>query len=139
MKPSRLRSTRTPGSLTAQWRRAINKSSGPRGSQTTYYLRVEGEGLLPRYKPNEFVLADRSKEVEPGDEVVVLFQDGEILIRVFDGAEVGVARFSDVNERSRHTWRVPLDAITAMHRVTGRFKSLIAFTEADVEEFRRCS
>lgn len=48
-----------------------------------YAIRCEGESMMPRIQPNEYVIAEADKAPEPGDEVVVYDTQGRVMVKRF--------------------------------------------------------
>lgn len=95
-----------------------------------YALRIRGESMSPRYLPGEFVGVDPCAEVLPSDEVIVLRQDGQRMIKRLLWQRDDQACFESVNKAFQN---IILDAadIAGMHLVMGRVPRS-AFRQSEV-------
>ncbi|QJD98633.1 helix-turn-helix transcriptional regulator [Massilia forsythiae] len=83
-----------------------------------YALRVRGESMSPRYLPGEYVGVDPCADVLPSDEVIVLFHEGQRMIKRLLWARDGQACFESVNKDYQNII-CDLAEISAMHLVIG--------------------
>lgn len=81
-----------------------------------YALRCEGDSMLPRIRPGEFVVVEPSFEAAPGDDVVVKSADGRVMVKTLLYLRDGRVYLGSVNN-SHPTISVPASDVAVMHRV----------------------
>jgi phage repressor protein C with HTH and peptisase S24 domain len=70
----------------------------PSNDPNAFGLRVDSDGLRPRYKPGEVLIIEPLGAIEPGHEVAVKTREGRVLVRVLDWRRTGMVQLSSVNE-----------------------------------------
>lgn len=89
-----------------------------------YALRCIGDSMSPRIRHGEYVIAEPSREVVPGDEVVVKDKSGRVMVKIWQNTRDGMAYFASVNE-SYKPFGILIDQIDRMHYIAGIAKSAL--------------
>jgi SOS-response transcriptional repressor LexA len=61
-------------------------------------IQIKGSNLRPRVKNEEYIIADSSRDLVPGDDVIVTFADGKIAILQFLYSRGGETTYGNVND-----------------------------------------
>ncbi|AET90658.1 putative phage repressor [Burkholderia sp. YI23] len=90
----------------------------PTADPDAYAIECEGDSMLPRIKPGEFVIIEPNTPVTPGEEVLVRAKDGRVMVKVFAYRASGRSHFLSTNKA--HAAIAISDAeIEKMHFVAG--------------------
>lgn len=94
----------------------------PTADPAAYAVQCQGDSMAPRIKHNEYIVAEPSVEVSPGDEVLVRSTEGRMMVKQFLYARDGRLHFASVNDP---TASVVLDAneVESLHFVSAIAKS----------------
>lgn len=90
----------------------------PTTDPDAYALQCEGESMLPRIRPGEFVIVEPNQAVQPGDEVMVRSTDGRVMVKEFLYKAGGRCHLASVNA-SHGRISIPVEEIEKMHYVGG--------------------
>ncbi|WP_434663526.1 S24 family peptidase [Paraburkholderia sp. A3BS-1L] len=90
----------------------------PTADPDAYALQCEGESMLPRIRPGEFVIIEPNQPIQPGDEVMVRSTDGRVMVKEFLYKANGRCHLASVNA-SHGRISIPVDEIEKMHYVGG--------------------
>jgi transcriptional regulator with XRE-family HTH domain len=85
-----------------------------------YAVRIFGDAFHPRIKSGELVVLEPSREIEPGDEVLVLLTDGRSMLRELAHHRDGQFAFNGINAHPRLT--VADSEIESLHYVAAIVK-----------------
>ncbi len=90
----------------------------PTSDPDAYALKCEGESMLPRIRPGEYVIIEPNHPVQPGDEVMVKSVDGRVMIKelLFTGG--GRYHLASVNA-SHGRISIPINDVEKMEYVGG--------------------
>lgn len=80
--------------------------------------------MMPRIKEGEFVIVEPNHDYAPGDEVLVVTQDGEFMVKTFLFERDGLFHLMSVNE-DHPPVRVSRENIEKIHYVAGIAKSAL--------------
>ncbi|MFS8973880.1 helix-turn-helix domain-containing protein [Cupriavidus necator] len=94
----------------------------PTTDPDAYGLRCNGDSMRPRVKHGEFVIIEPNRRVTNGDEVLVVSQDGRVMIKELAYVRDGIVTLTSVNERHGNL-RIPQDQIERLQYVAGILKS----------------
>lgn len=94
----------------------------PTTDPDAYGLRCNGDSMRPRVKHGEFVIIEPNREVTNGDEVLVVSQDGRVMIKELAYVRDGIVTLTSVNERHGNL-RIPCEQIERLQYVSGILKS----------------
>lgn len=70
----------------------------PSRDENAYCLRCTGESMKPRIRHGEFVVIEPNHECVPGDEVLVVANDGRVMIKLLGYIRDGMLHLDSVNE-----------------------------------------
>jgi phage repressor protein C with HTH and peptisase S24 domain/DNA-binding XRE family transcriptional regulator len=90
----------------------------PTADPDAYALQCEGESMLPRIRPGEFVIVEPNQPIQPGDEVMVRSVDGRVMVKEFLYKAGGRCHLASVNA-SHGRISIPIEDIEKMHYVGG--------------------
>lgn len=90
----------------------------PTTDKNAYALQCTGDSMSPRIKNGEYVVVEPSHEYTPGDEVLVVTTDNQILIKTYLYSRNGVITLLSINE-NRPPINIPENEINTMHYVAG--------------------
>ncbi|MEX3961058.1 S24 family peptidase [Paraburkholderia sp. EG286B] len=90
----------------------------PTSDPDAYALQCEGESMLPRIRPGEYVIVEPNHPVQPGDEVMVRSIDGRVMVKEFLYKAGGRCHLASVNA-SHGRISIPVEEIEKMHYVGG--------------------
>jgi len=93
----------------------------PTDDPHAYALRCAGTSMLPRIKPGEYACMEPSREVHPGDEVLVRSTDGRVMIKELLYVRDGHVHLGSINDNHPKI-SIPLQEIEKMHHVAGVMK-----------------
>lgn len=83
-----------------------------------YALRIRGESMSPRYRPGEFVGVDPCADVNPNDEVIVLFKNEQRMIKRLLWRRDSQICLESVNQEFKNII-VDIEDINQLHLVLG--------------------
>lgn len=86
--------------------------------QHAYALRVVGNSMAPRIMEGEWLLVEPSKEVYPGDDVVVKTVDGEVMVKRLISDRDGRLVLASINEAFQQI-TIPTSNVVFLHYVGG--------------------
>lgn len=90
----------------------------PTTDPNAYALQCDGESMLPRIRPGEFVIIEPGNPIQPGDEVMVRSTDGRVMVKEFLYKANGRCHLASVNAAHGRI-SIPIEAIEKMHYVSG--------------------
>ncbi|WP_321913540.1 S24 family peptidase [Paraburkholderia sp. J11-2] len=90
----------------------------PTTDPDAYALQCEGESMLPRIRPGEYVIVEPNHPVQPGDEVMVKSVDGRVMVKEFLYRASGRLHLASVNA-SHGRISIPDEEVEKMHYVGG--------------------
>lgn len=88
----------------------------PSKDPSAYGLRVRGDSMRPRIKSGEFILVEPSFEAQPGDDVVVKFQDGSAVAKELLWIREDEVCLGSINNGVPPMTR-PLESVQTIHRI----------------------
>lgn len=88
-----------------------------------YVLRVKGTAMAPRMYEGEGVLVEPDTEPQPGDDVVVKTQDGQVMVKSLVAMRDGEIVLGSIAEQTRIT--LSTSDIVFMHFVAGVFNARV--------------
>lgn len=94
----------------------------PTADPAAYAVQCQGDAMSPRIKHNEYIVAEPSVEVSPGDEVLVRSKEGRMMVKQFLFAREGRLHFVSVNDPS-HVVVLDADTVESLHFVSAIAKS----------------
>ncbi|WP_179038254.1 S24 family peptidase [Limnobaculum xujianqingii] len=89
-----------------------------------YALKCVGDSMMPRIKEGEFVIVEPNHSYNSGDEVLVVTQDGEVMVKTFLFERDGLLHLMSVNE-DHPPVRVSRESVEKVHYVAGIAKSAL--------------
>ncbi|WP_322069936.1 helix-turn-helix domain-containing protein [Paraburkholderia bannensis] len=90
----------------------------PTSDPDAYALKCEGESMLPRIRPGEYVIIEPNHPVQPGDEVVIKSLDGRVMIKELLFTGNGRYHLASVNA-SHGRISIPVNEVERMEYVGG--------------------
>lgn len=90
----------------------------PAKGRNTYALRVRGESMHPRIRSGEFIVVEPESPANPGDDVVVICQDGRKMVKQLLYQRDGEVTLGSINNGFKPL-TIPLADIEAIHYVAG--------------------
>ncbi|AOY93809.1 hypothetical protein BKK79_19890 [Cupriavidus sp. USMAA2-4] len=81
-----------------------------------YGLRVRGDSMRPRIKSGEYIMVEPSFEAQPGDDVVVKFQDGSAVAKELLWVRDDEVCLGSINNGVPPMTR-PISAVQTIHRI----------------------
>ncbi|MFD1557178.1 S24 family peptidase [Paraburkholderia silviterrae] len=90
----------------------------PTADTDAYALQCEGESMLPRIRPGEFVIVEPNQPIQPGDEVLVRSVDGRVMVKEFLYKAAGRCHLASVNV-SHGRISISVEETEKMHYVGG--------------------
>lgn len=94
----------------------------PSCDRDVYALKCVGDSMMPRIKEGEFVIVEPNQNFHPGDEVLVVTSNGEVMVKTFLFKRDGYYHLLPVNE-DHAPIRLPVEEVTQMQYVAGIAKS----------------
>lgn len=88
----------------------------PSQDPAAYGLRVRGDSMRPRIKSGEFILVEPSFEAQPGDDVVVKFDDGSAVAKELLWVRDDEVCLGSINNGVPPMTR-PLSSVLTIHRI----------------------
>jgi phage repressor protein C with HTH and peptisase S24 domain len=93
------------------------------GDPHAYAVRCRGDSMMPRLQHGEFAVIEPSREVTPGDEVLVKSLDGRVMIKRLRYQRDGRLHLDSVNDGAHPPVILELDKVAAMHYVAAIVKN----------------
>ena len=87
-----------------------------------YALKCVGDSMVPRIKEGEFVIIEPNHGYHPGDEVLVVTEQGEVMVKTFLFERDGFYHLLPVNENHAPI-RLPKSSATKIQYIAGIAKS----------------
>ncbi|MEH3508258.1 helix-turn-helix transcriptional regulator [Enterobacter asburiae] len=87
-----------------------------------YALKCVGDSMVPRIKEGEFVIIEPNHDYHPGDEVLVVTEQGEVMVKTFLFERDGFYHLLPVNENHAPI-RLPKSSVTKIQYIAGIAKS----------------
>ncbi|EEG3605273.1 helix-turn-helix transcriptional regulator [Salmonella enterica subsp. enterica serovar Pomona] len=87
-----------------------------------YALKCVGDSMVPRIKEGEFVIIEPNHGYHPGDEVLVVTEQGEVMVKTFLFERDGFYHLLPVNENHAPI-RLPKSSVTKIQYIAGIAKS----------------
>ena len=116
------------GGLWSDTQYSVGSSDGfiywPTKDEDAYALKCVGDSMMPRIKEGEFVIVEPNHDYTPGDEVLVVTREGEVMVKTFLFERDGLFHLMSVNE-DHPPVRVPRENIEKIHYVAGIAKSAL--------------
>ncbi|MFU9135761.1 S24 family peptidase [Erwinia tasmaniensis] len=94
----------------------------PSSDHDVYALKCVGDSMMPRIKEGEFVIVEPNQNFHPGDEVLVVTNNGEVMVKTFLFKRDGFFHLLPVNE-DHAPIRIAVQDVTKMQYVAGIAKS----------------
>ena len=94
----------------------------PSGDREVYALKCVGDSMMPRIKEGEFVIVEPNQSFHPGDEVLVVTNSGEVMVKTYLFKRDGFYHLLPVNEDHAPV-RLAVQDVTKMQYVAGIAKS----------------
>jgi Predicted transcriptional regulator len=94
----------------------------PSYDKEAYALKCVGDSMVPRIKEGEYVIIEPNHNYHPGDEVLVVTEDGEVMVKTFLFERDGFYHLLPVNEDHAPV-RVAKLKVTQIQYVAGIAKS----------------
>ncbi len=94
----------------------------PSGDHEVYALKCVGDSMMPRIKEGEFVIVEPNQSFHPGDEVLVVTNNGEVMVKTYLFKRDGFYHLLPVNE-DHAPIRIAVQDVTKMQYVAGIAKS----------------
>lgn len=94
----------------------------PSYDQDVYALKCVGDSMVPRIKEGEFVIIEPNHPYHPGDEVLVVTDEGEVMVKTFLFERDGFYHLLPVNENHAPI-RIQKLKVTKVQFVAGIAKS----------------
>lgn len=105
----------------------------PSDDPNAFAIRMHGNQLSPRCKHGEFVIAEPSRTVSPGDEVLLYYRDGDrMALLSFQYERDGMAFFEDINGTGARI-NVEINSIQKLVYVSGYAKSSLLGERIEAE------
>ena len=92
----------------------------PSRDNNAYSLLVSGTSMSPRMKPGEAILVEPNHSVQPGDEVVVRLNSGEVMVKELTYTRGSKIALDSVSDHERIV--VDKKDVALMHYVAGVFR-----------------
>lgn len=116
------------GGLWSDTQYTVGSSDGfiywPTKDEDAYALKCVGDSMIPRIKEGEFVIVEPNHGYNPGDEILVVTLDGEVMVKTFLFERDGLIHLLSVNE-DHPPIRVSCNKVEKMHYVAGIAKSAL--------------
>lgn len=94
----------------------------PSSDREVYALKCVGDSMMPRIKEGEFVIVEPNQAFHPGDEVLVVTCNGEVMVKTFLFKRDGYYHLLPVNE-DHAPIRLAVQDVAQMQYVAGIAKS----------------
>lgn len=116
------------GGLWSDTQYTVGSSDGfiywPTKDEDAYALKCVGDSMIPRIKEGEFVIVEPNHGYNPGDEILVVTLDGEVMVKTFLFERDGLIHLMSVNE-DHPPIRISCNKVEKMHYVAGIAKSAL--------------
>ncbi|OAH29141.1 S24 family peptidase [Serratia marcescens] len=96
----------------------------PTKDPNAYALRCAGDSMTPRIKEGEFVVVEPSHSYSPGDEVLLVTDQEEAMVKTFLYTRDGYVHLSSINE-AHPPIKLEVPKIAKIHYVAGVAKSAL--------------
>ncbi len=96
----------------------------PSSDEEVYALKCVGDSMMPRIKEGEFVIIEPNHNFHPGDEVLVVTHNGEVMVKTFLFERDGFYHLLPVNE-DHAPIRLAKSDVAKMQYVAGIAKSTL--------------
>ncbi|ENC2022849.1 helix-turn-helix transcriptional regulator [Escherichia albertii] len=100
----------------------------PSQDENAYALKCVGDSMMPRIKEGEYVIIEPGHSYTPGDEVLVVTAQGEVMVKVFLFERDGAYHLMPVNENHLPV-RLQKDQVVHIQYVAGIAKSSLWMPE----------
>ncbi len=96
----------------------------PSADEDVYALKCVGDSMMPRIKEGEYVIIEPNHSWHPGDEVLVVTHNGEVMVKTFLFERDGFYHLLPVNE-DHAPIRIAKTDVSAIQYVAGIAKSTL--------------